>query len=125
MKRYLISLTMAAGLVLTGCASTAPVVPGAVNAFDSNTYTTLLTVQAAINAAVAINNTSPLNATAKKVLNDAIAAYDIAEAAYVAYHAALTATPSTATLAMQTQLSTQLATATTAATTLSTAVKPK
>lgn len=101
-------MILAAVLTLQGCSSTAPVIPGAVSSFDSNTYTTLLSVQAAITAATPIATTPAI----EKILNDVIAAYNIAEAAYVTYHQAAVA--GTATPAMQTALSVQIGTATTA-----------
>lgn len=113
MKRIILACV----LILGGCKATVPV-PGALNSFDSTAYTTLLTVQAAIEAAKPLATT----ATTKKLINDAIAAYDTAEAGYLAYHAA--AANSTSTPAQQTTLQTQIAAATAASTAAASAVKP-
>jgi hypothetical protein len=88
----LLTLTLAAGL---GCAAkttvTAPI-PGAINSFDSVSYQTLMDAQAAINAVkadVAAGKVT-LTATQKTVLNQAIQDYDLAQAAWQAYHAGST-----------------------------------
>ena len=90
-------------ILLASCATTAVVThPGAVNAFDSNTYDALLTAQAAIEAAKPLATTPTL----KTAVNAAMQAYDVAESAYVAYHTAAVA--GTATAAQQAALQTQV-----------------
>jgi len=83
-------LTLAAGL---GCAKkvTAPL-PGAINSFDSTTYQTLMDAQAAINAVKADVASGKLVPTPiqKSVLNQAISDYDLAQAAWHAYHSGAT-----------------------------------
>lgn len=91
-------LILATSVYETGCAKSATVShPGAVNAFDSNTYDALRTAQAAIEQARTQVGT---NAVLKAAVNKAIASYNAAEDAYVAYHKAAVAgtVPDTATL---------------------------
>jgi predicted lipoprotein len=93
-------LAVALLLILAACATTAtaPTHPGAINAFDSTAYDTLITVQASLNQAKALITTYP---QFKADLNTAIAAYNAAQAAYKTYHAAGAAGSTTA---LQTQL---------------------
>lgn len=110
---------LVAGLCLSGCSATAIANhPGAVNAFDSQTYDVLLTAQAAIEAAKPLGTTQPI----KDAINKAIAAYNVAEAAYTAYHQAATA--GTATASQQTALQSNVASLKTATAALPVAVKP-
>lgn len=91
-------LMLATSVYETGCAKSATVShPGAVNQFDSSTYDSLRTAQAAIEQARTQVGTNP---TLKTAVNKAIASYNAAEDAYVAYHkaAVLGAVPDTATL---------------------------
>jgi len=79
------ALPIILALLLTGCAAQNPATvshPGAINAFDSNTYDALVTAQGAIDAA------RPFATTAgqKAVLNKVIAAYNEAKAGYLLYH---------------------------------------
>jgi len=71
--------------VAVGCASTA-VHPGAVNRFDSQTYDALVSSQAAIEEARAMAPT--LTPDQKTLINRAVAAYNLALDAYLAYHGA-------------------------------------
>lgn len=83
MKKFLIAILVGASL-LSGCATKgAKSHPNAINAFDSTAYDTLVTAQAAIEAAKADIGAHP---EAKDVLNKAIATYNSAEAAYSIYH---------------------------------------
>lgn len=85
-------------LTLGACAKTATVShPGAVNAFDSNTYDALVTAQGAIDTARPLATT----ATQKAILNKVIASYQEAKAAYLVYHnaAVVGGAPDTTTLA--------------------------
>jgi hypothetical protein len=59
---------------------------GAINQADSDTYDTLIVVEASIDAAKA-NPAILANGTAVSALNKAIADYNIAYAGYLAYHA--------------------------------------
>jgi hypothetical protein len=70
-------------LAFSGCAAKAAVHPGALNAADSQAYDTLIIAQAALNESKAQFAAIP---EAKQPLNDAIAAYDTAEASYKVYH---------------------------------------
>lgn len=87
MKRLLAVLATALTLILLGCAAKGtpkPLPTGALNAFDANSYVTLMGAQAVINSAKAdIANLPP---AAKPALNSAIASYNIAEAAWQSYH---------------------------------------
>lgn len=83
MKKILIAILLGASLI-SGCAAKgAKSYPNAINAFDSTAFDTLVTAQAAIEAAKADITAHP---EAKDVLNKAIAAYNSAEAAYSIYH---------------------------------------
>jgi hypothetical protein len=75
-------------LVLAGCPNnpkpqTLP--PGALNQFDAQSYTSLMGAQAVLNSVKA--DLSKLPPAAKPTLNKAIASYNVAEAAWQAYHA--------------------------------------
>ncbi len=74
------------------------------------------TAQAVIEAAKPLATTPEL----KKIINAAIAAYDVAEAGYEAYHKAATA--GTATTVQQSTLQTQVVSLNTATTALTTAI---
>lgn len=114
-----LTLCLAVGLCLTGCSPTATANhPGAVNAFDSQTYDVLLTAQAAIEAAKPLATT----ASTANALNAAIGVYNAAEAAYVAYHQAATA--GTATASQQSALQSQVAALKSATAALPVAVAP-
>lgn len=71
-----------------GCAKHVVLHPGAVDEFDSQTYDALLVAQASLNEAKAQTEAGALPAAAVAPLNEAIKAYDVAEAAWQAYHAA-------------------------------------
>ena len=62
--------------------------PGAVDQFDSDTYDALLIAKAATEQAKSSFAAGKLPAGAKTVINHAIEAYNVAEAAWQAYHAA-------------------------------------
>ena len=78
----LVLLTLA-----TGCTKTvvAPV-PGQLNTFDAYVYRVLYDSQAALNSFK--SSPSATNPSVKPILNQAIADYDIVEAAYQVWHAA-------------------------------------
>jgi hypothetical protein len=88
------------GLQACATTNTAPLHPGAINAFDSAAYDTLITVQASLNQAKTLIGGFPQY---KNDLNTAIAAYNVAIAAYKTYHATVPAT-SASTAALQTEL---------------------
>jgi hypothetical protein len=95
-------------LLLAGCVKNATVShPGAINAFDSNAYDSLVTAQGAIDAA------KPLAVTQaqKDVINKVIAAYNAAKSAYLLYHSQVAAGGNVDTATLQAQL-TALVTAT-------------
>jgi len=86
----LLALTLLAAL---GCAKkvSAPV-PGSINSFDALSYQTLMDVQAAITAVkldISSGKFAPTPAQ-KAVVNQAITDYDLAEAAWHAYHSGAT-----------------------------------
>ena len=87
-KIYLPILAM---LLIAACAKV-PLHPGAVNAFDSEAYDTLISVQAAIQSAKTQVATTPALAQYKPQLDQAIAAYNTTQAAYKVYHASATPT---------------------------------
>ena len=62
--------------------------PGAVDVFDSQSYDVLLVAQATLRQAKADAESGALPAAAAAPLNQAIKAYDVADAAWQAYHAA-------------------------------------
>lgn len=101
MRKRALCLGLIATIALTvGCAKhVAAPVPGAINVFDSTSYRTLVDAQAAIQSVKAdvANGKKTLNPTEKAVLNQAIQDYNIAQAAWQAYHAG--ATQDTTTLA--------------------------
>lgn len=71
-------------VTIAGCQhSTAPLPPGAFNTFDADAYNTLITAQAAINGAIAQFGADK---TAVPYINDAIASFNTATAAYKTYH---------------------------------------
>ena len=73
----------------TACKTAAyQVHPGSVDAFDSQSYDTLLVAQATIQQAKQQVQAGALPAAAAGPLNHAIQAYDVAETAWQAYHAA-------------------------------------
>ena len=93
MRHNLTGAALAAALILllAACAttSTTPNHPGAINAFDSAAYDTLITVQASINQAKTLVGNYP---QFKADLNTAIAAYNTVIAAYKVYHSTTPAT---------------------------------
>ena len=101
-KLWFLVLVLTAGM---GCASkstvTAPL-PGAINSFDQVSYQALMDSQAAINAVKAdvASQKVTLTATQKKVLNQAITDYDVAQAAWQAYHAGATSNTAALTQAI-------------------------
>ena len=85
MKKLNVIILAGCLLMGTGCGRQVHAVhPGAINAFDSYSYDTLLVAQAAIEQAKTDIAKYP---NAKAPLNQAIASYNIAETSYVAYHA--------------------------------------
>lgn len=93
--------TFYAGLavLLVACAAR-PLHPGSANAFDSNSFDSLIVVKNVIDSTRTdlANNAFPANITGnvKTALNALIQAYNIADSAYLTYHAAAiagTATP--------------------------------
>lgn len=81
-----LGIVLSLWLVLgVGCASKNQHIshPNAINQVDSSAYDTLLTAQAALEEAKAHISEHP---EAKQVLNQAIASYNSAQAAYKIYH---------------------------------------
>src|SRR3974377_2292820 len=88
MRRLKLASVVLAALVLAACPNnpkpqTLP--PGALNQFDATSYTSLMGAQAVLNSVKA--DVSKLPPEAKPALNKAIAAYNIADAAWEGYHA--------------------------------------
>lgn len=88
-KRFVaVALALAACLTLAGCAGQAKpktLPPGALNAFDADSYVALMGAQAVLNSVKAdIGNLPP---AAKPALNKAIASYNLANDAWQSYHA--------------------------------------
>jgi hypothetical protein len=85
----LLSIVLAAGC---STKSTQPVLPGAINSFDQTSYQTLMDAQAAIGAVKAdvAGGKFTLTAAQKTVFNQAIADFNVAEAAWQTYHAGAT-----------------------------------
>ena len=82
-------------LAAAACATHYKPHPGAINIADSAAYDTLLVAEAAIDAARTRNQTHPLPAEAKDVLNRVIQYYNVARDAWLTYRGALaTNTPS-------------------------------
>jgi hypothetical protein len=74
-------------LFTAGCVKNVPVpVPGQLNTFDAFAFRVLYDAQAAINSFK--GSASAENPAVKPILNQTIADYDIAESAYVVWHAA-------------------------------------
>ncbi len=91
-KLLLLLLPMTLGLsVGVGCSKqpASAQVPGSTGTFDAQSYQTLMEAQAALNAARDDISTGAFVPTpgAKKVLNQGIQDYDIAQTAWHAYHA--------------------------------------
>ncbi len=98
MRKAITAIILSAAMLAPmGCkkASTNPAIlaPGAVNQFDQQTFAVLAASQATLNSLKASNVPE-----IKTALNDAILAYNTAEAVYQTYHAAAEAgqNPSTA-----------------------------
>jgi outer membrane murein-binding lipoprotein Lpp len=88
MRQLKLAAVIVAMLVLAACPNnpkpqTLP--PGALNQFDATSYTSLMGAQAVLNSVKA--DIDKLPPDAKPTLNRAIASYNIAEAAWQAYHA--------------------------------------
>jgi len=88
MRQLKLAAVILAMLVLAACPNnpkpqTLP--PGALNQFDATSYTSLMGAQAVLSSVKA--DIDKLPPDAKPALNRAIASYNIAEAAWQAYHA--------------------------------------
>ncbi len=119
MKRFLRSLGFALGVgllvALSGCKTvttavqTAPL-PGACNAVDSTMYQTLVTAQASIlslESTLANPGTTPATVTTlKPYVSESVTAYNLAEAAWQAYHAACVVNGSASSAAAQAAVNT-------------------
>jgi hypothetical protein len=109
MKRVFPAMLVAV-LLIAGCAAQHPIHPGAANQFDSTSYDTLLVAHSVIESTKAdlAANKFPdaLAAKVKQSLNVLIQAYDVADTAYLSYHASAIA--GKATPADQTALQTKL-----------------
>ena len=122
MKKLLLIPLLLASLLLAGCSQNPKPVVGAANQFDSDTYLTMVTVDNVIQStkAALTANTFPAASVAsvKQVLNYTIQAYNTADTAYKAYHAA--ALVGTATTTQQLDVANKVAAAQSAATALTT-----
>jgi hypothetical protein len=101
MRRLKLASVVLAVLVLAACPSDTKVntlPPGALNQFDATSYTSLMGAQAVLNSVKA--DISKLPPAAKPALNKAIASYNVAEAAWQAYHAGKTDDQATLTKAI-------------------------
>jgi hypothetical protein len=101
MRRLKLASVVLAVLVLAACPNnpkpqTLP--PGALNQFDATSYTALMGAQAVLNSVKA--DIDKLPPAAKPALNKAIASYNVAEAAWQAYHAGKTDDQATLTKAI-------------------------
>jgi len=88
MRQLKLAAVVVSMLVLAACPNnpkpqTLP--PGALNQFDATSYTSLMGAQAVLNSVKA--DIDKLPPDAKPALNKAIASYNVAEAAWQAYHA--------------------------------------
>ena len=88
MRQLKVASVLVALLVLVACPNnpkpqTLP--PGALNQFDATSYESLMGAQAVLNSVKA--DLSKLPPDAKPALNKAIASYNVAEAAWQAFHA--------------------------------------
>ena len=88
------TLVLAACLCLVGCATataptppTAPLIPGAANQFDQDTYRALATAHAFAVQAQQNAVQNPVSATQKTILNQFITDLNAADVLYSAYHA--------------------------------------
>jgi len=95
--------------LVMGCKTQAyQIHPGSPNVFDSQAYDILVTTDAAIKQTKQELAAGSFPANLVRgitiALNDVIRGYDIANVSYQAYHKAATATPPTATVAMQNDL---------------------
>jgi len=81
-KHYLVLVALATVLALSACSQ---VRPNAVSTLDNQAYTTLTVANAAIDQAKAELTAGTLPAKATTTLNDAIAAYNVARAAWLTY----------------------------------------
>jgi hypothetical protein len=101
MKQLKLASVVLALLVLAACPTnpkpqTLP--PGALNQFDATSYTSLMGAQAVLNSVKA--DIDKLPPDAKPALNKAIASYNVAEAAWQAFHAGKTNDQSALTTAI-------------------------
>lgn len=103
MKRFVVMALLCLSLE-TGCkygaTNPASLAPGAMNAFDQDSYQALMASQGVLNSLRSDNLTQ-----IKAELNDAILSYDAAEIAYQTYHAALVAGKPASTASVSTALS--------------------
>ncbi len=106
MRKLILSSSIAMCLLIsiTGCGTSAPATishPGAINAFDSNVFDALVTIQAGLDEARA---QAPMASPAfRTLLNQAIAAYNTAMNSYKVYHTTASADPA-AQAALQMQI---------------------
>lgn len=116
-------LTVLLIALTVGCHSVAAPVPGSANAFDSDSYLTLVATHSVIESTktdLAANSfPMAIAGNVKTALNLLITAYDTANQAYLAYHTAALAGTSTA--AQQTAVTNALTNVQTATTTLTAA----
>jgi hypothetical protein len=82
----IVLLVVALAIALTSCAAKTTMHAGAINQTDSDTYDALIVVQASIDAAK-VNPIILASPSAVINLNMAFADYNVAYAAYLAYHA--------------------------------------
>lgn len=108
-KRHKLIPVLAVLLMFSGCAAR-PIHPGAANSYDSNAYDALTVAHSVIETTktdLSVNAFPPsISGNVKTALNDLIRAYDVAQTAYAAYHAAAFA--GTATVAQSNTLTAAL-----------------
>lgn len=92
LARLLLALALCVPGITTGCASGTAQHPGSINAFDSQAFDALLTIQAGIESAKVQFANTP---AAKEPLDKIRAAYNATMNAYKVYHQAASKDPIT------------------------------
>lgn len=99
-NRYAILAMLIFSTALFGGCAARPIHPGAANPFDSTSYDTLIVTHSVIESTKADLAANKFSATlapkVKDALNYLIQAYDVADTAYLSYHAAAIAGTATA-----------------------------
>ena len=99
MKKIVLFLALSLVSFAPGCFKASAPIPGSANAFDSNTYLSLVTAKGVIDQAKADLAASAfppaIAAKVKTAVNDAVNAYNIADLTYQQYHTAAIANAAT------------------------------